>query len=773
MRWQKGITMLMSLILAIGALTVGMSDTSEAKAEIYYEDIEKFPESYKEALYALKEKHPNWIFEVMNTGLDWETVVYNEMTPASRSLVPSYFDSSFVGDYYGDGWSCATQAAVEYYLNPRNWLTEDFIFQFEVLTYNVDTQGIATVQKVLTNTFMSGYIQGYEEIGLTYAQAFRDIGESIGVSPVHLATRVYQEQGAKGSSDLISGTYPGYEGYYNYYNIQATGKEHEEIVRNGLNEAKSEGWNSRYAALLGGSKKVGDRYILRGQDTLYLQKFDVDGRYDGMYWHQYMQNLVAPSNEAKKIKSAYSKAGMLEENFVFKIPVYNNMPYQDGFVEKDGKQYYYKDGVKVKGEYEVEGEWYYFDTETGEMAANSVVAIEDKSYFYDNEGRKLIGAIGYTEGYWYLCEKETGEVIRSRYAGDIFNAEDYAAYNQDVVAVLGEDPDILLQHWLVNGVYEYRRPSELYSYDYYSAMYNDTTEYGESSEAVVGHFALFGMERGYSGSDEFNIMAYLTCNSDLYDAFGMDFNSYFVHYMSHGRNENRVHRADEGAYAGYYMGPTLFDASVYAANNKDVVNAIGDSPEELFKHWLKYGIYEGRVASYVYDGKYYLANNADVKQCFGGYPGAMLHFYRYGMSEYRNGNDKFDVYGYALSNLDIIDAFGNNGASYYNHYCTYGISENRAMFKMEDLDLSLIFDAEFYMSTYKDIAGEFPGEEGARRHFTLYGMKEGRNGNATFNVYAYKDRYNDLQRAYGDNLKFYYVHYLKYGFSEGRNGQNE
>lgn len=290
------------------------------------DDIEAFPESYKEALYALKAVHPNWTFIMYDTGLDWSTVLYNEMNPSNRSLVPSYFDSSFAGTYYGDGWSCATQLAVEYYLDPRNWLTENYIFQFEVLSYNANVHGIATVQKVLANTFMSGYIEGYEDMKLTYAQAFYDIGRSIGVSPVHLATRVKQEQGVSGTSELISGTYPGYEGYYNYYNIQATGATREEIIINGLNEAKSEGWNNRYVSLLNGSTKVAQRYILRGQDTIYLQKFDVDGSYDGRYWHQYMQNLCAPSNEAYNVKRAYEAIGMLNEAFVFKIPVYNNMP---------------------------------------------------------------------------------------------------------------------------------------------------------------------------------------------------------------------------------------------------------------------------------------------------------------------------------------------------------------------------------------------------------------------------------------------------------------
>ena len=390
MRMKKCAMILAGMIAAVGIIS-GFSGTEDIKAETKYEDIEQFPESYRQALYAVKEKHPNWTFQIMNTGLDWSTVVYNEMNPATRSLVPSYFASEFVGDYYGDGWSCATEAAVNYYLDPRNWLTEDYIFQFELLSYNANTQGIATVQKVISNSFMSGYIQSdqytnYEDIGLTYAQAFSDIGCSIGVSPVHLASRVYQEQGTSGTSELISGTYPGYEGYYNYYNIQASGSNREQIVTNGLNEAKSEGWNTRYAALIGGAQKVANRYILRGQDTLYLQKFDVDGNYDGRYWHQYMQNLAAPSNEGRNVKKAYEKAGMLDEAFVFKIPVYNNMYYQEGFSKSNGKTYYYEKGVMVKGEHQVDGKWYYFDTTTGEMLTGKVVQIDDKNYCYDKNG---------------------------------------------------------------------------------------------------------------------------------------------------------------------------------------------------------------------------------------------------------------------------------------------------------------------------------------------------------------------------------------------------
>lgn len=79
-------------------------------------------------------------------------------------------------------------------------------------------------------------------------------------------------------------------------------------------------------ALTGGAQYISQNYILKGQDTLYLQKFDVDASYNGLYSHQYQQNITAPMTEGGKIRTAYSQTNALENPFVFKIPVYNNMP---------------------------------------------------------------------------------------------------------------------------------------------------------------------------------------------------------------------------------------------------------------------------------------------------------------------------------------------------------------------------------------------------------------------------------------------------------------
>ena len=207
-------------------------------------------------------------------------------------------------------------------MDPRNFLNEQDIFQFELLTYNATYHTKDAVQYILNSTFMSGKIPGMDK---TYAQAFYEIGSSLKVSPFHLACRVYQEQG-KGTSALISGTFAGYENLYNYFNIGASGNTDYLVITSGLERARKEGWDTRYKSLSGGAKLISESYILKGQDTLYLQKYDVDASANGLYWHQYMQNIEAACSEGRNIRRAYTQAGSLDNTFVFKIPVYNNMP---------------------------------------------------------------------------------------------------------------------------------------------------------------------------------------------------------------------------------------------------------------------------------------------------------------------------------------------------------------------------------------------------------------------------------------------------------------
>ena len=284
-----------------------------------YPDVNQFPASYQNSLLALKQKYPNWIFVKMETGLNFNTAVASEL--GDKSWISNTKPASWQnGAAKQSGWSYASEGILRYYMDPRNFLTESAIFQFEQLTYNESYHTEAAVQAIVAGSFMAGDIPGEN---MTYAQAFTQIGKELKISPFHLASRVLQEQGTKGTSPLISGTYSGYEGYYNYFNVGASGKDIELIVK-GLTEAMNRGWNTRYKSLYGGASVIGQNYILRGQDTLYLQKFNVSS--NSTYNHQYMQNIQAPASEAPSIQKAYRDTGSLNNSFVFKIPVYSNMP---------------------------------------------------------------------------------------------------------------------------------------------------------------------------------------------------------------------------------------------------------------------------------------------------------------------------------------------------------------------------------------------------------------------------------------------------------------
>jgi len=315
---------------------------------------EGFPESYKNGLRQLHALHPNWIFKAYHTGLDWNTVIANESIPGKNTIpnTKSVEWLSFANGAYdwktdkfivydGTYWVTASQEAIEYYMDPRNFLTEEGIFQFELLTYQSKYQNAQGVENILAGTAL--YKKSYEYVDdngkskkITYAETFIKAAEYSGVSPYHLASRVKQEvvTGPTTLSGSVTGNYKGYEGYYNFYNIGANDSPGGGAIANGLNFAKNGTksqannekylipWTSPYRSIVGGAYYIGSTYINRGQDTIYLQKFNVTPV--STYSHQYMTNVEAPFAESKKMATAYKN--LLDTPIVFSIPVYLNMP---------------------------------------------------------------------------------------------------------------------------------------------------------------------------------------------------------------------------------------------------------------------------------------------------------------------------------------------------------------------------------------------------------------------------------------------------------------
>jgi len=315
-----------------------------------------FPQSYATKLAELHEIHPTWNFEPLlvtkaKPKYTWDYVISQELADDERNLIYYSYSAS---DYALDStlvesglWRKCTKATVEYFMDPRNFLDEVRIFQFEALQFTDNTYTVADVTNSIKGTFMEGKTL---ENGKTYAQHLYDVGKSVGVNPFHLAARIKQEQGL-GQSPLISGTcgttlaqcyanktngapatgYDGfnfaqYNGLYNYFNMGAFGSGYFEIWLNGMKEAQTGGWNTRYKSIQGGAQKVYDTYISQYQNTLYLQKFNVHPSSSKNFWGQYMQNVSAAWSESLTIHDAYANNGLLDTAFTFIIPVFDGMP---------------------------------------------------------------------------------------------------------------------------------------------------------------------------------------------------------------------------------------------------------------------------------------------------------------------------------------------------------------------------------------------------------------------------------------------------------------
>lgn len=320
----------------------GSQGSSDADFESYMTK-QGFPESYKPYLRTLHEQHPKWIFTAQKLGVDWNTALKEECV-VGRNLVHSSALASwksmekgaydFNGGYwYGlDGsWVAASKEIIMYYMDPRNFLNDTYIFMFENQSYDPSYQTESGVKTILADTFMSkSYTCPDTKKKYTYSQTFMDAAKKSDVSPYHLASRCRNEQGVNGAPQSL-GTVKGYENYFNFFDIQAYATSTMTAAEMGCKYAKTTNptyllpWTNQYKSIVGGSIFLGTGYITKGQDTLYLQKFDMVDGGNGLYYHQYMTCVFGQANEAISLKNAYSQ-DILNSAMEFKIPVYNNMP---------------------------------------------------------------------------------------------------------------------------------------------------------------------------------------------------------------------------------------------------------------------------------------------------------------------------------------------------------------------------------------------------------------------------------------------------------------
>ena len=313
-----------------------------------------FPTAIEPYVAELKNKYPNWEFKALYTNLDWKYVIDKENV-FGKNLVPKSYSDNWKNTNPGEynvevdsGWVDSSRSAVEFAMDPRNFINNVRVFQFEELSYNSQTNNLSSIEKILYGTEFYNKIVEYKTstgnnivTNEKYSDLILAAAKVSGVSSFHLASRIKQEVGPFLSHSSISGTVKGFEGLYNFYNIGATSSsEPMGAIKNGLRYAKDgKGassstkekylipWNTKERAITGGGKFIGSSYINLGQNSIYLQKFHVYDTQNGeLFWHQYMTNVLAPYSESKLIYNGYAKSNLLDTPMSFVIPIYNNMP---------------------------------------------------------------------------------------------------------------------------------------------------------------------------------------------------------------------------------------------------------------------------------------------------------------------------------------------------------------------------------------------------------------------------------------------------------------
>jgi glycosyltransferase involved in cell wall biosynthesis len=160
----------------------------------------------------------------------------------------------------------------------------------------------------------------------------------------------------------------------------------------------------------------------------------------------------------------------------------------------------------------------------------------------------------------------------------------------------------------------------------------------------------------------------------------------------------------------------LLDTAWYAAHNPDV----GHSGVDPHEHYVDHGWKQGRAPNFYLDPGWYLANHPDVRDA--GFD-PVLHYLLHGDAEGRNPGPFFNVAWYrARHGLDAHD----RALAHYLSHRQYGATPMAE------------FDAEFYLSTYRDVAraGADPFE-----HYVTLGWQEGREPGPEFESRYYVKRH--------------------------------
>lgn len=151
----------------------------------------------------------------------------------------------------------------------------------------------------------------------------------------------------------------------------------------------------------------------------------------------------------------------------------------------------------------------------------------------------------------------------------------------------------------------------------------------------------------------------------------------------------------------------------------------------------------------------------------GGHP---AHLHTNGVCPYANNAATADTTSSTTSSNDNSSKSTGNQVSVTQQNSNNTTNASKRSVTISDTSYdNVAFNASYYASQYEDLYKAFGDDaKSLYDHFITSGIYEGRQSSAQFSILVYKENNQDLVDAFGEDLIKYYNHFIEYGVNENR-----
>ncbi|MGL5194494.1 MAG: hypothetical protein ACRC8Y_12990 [Chroococcales cyanobacterium] len=281
---------------------------------------------------------------------------------------------------------------------------------------------------------------------------------------------------------------------------------------------------------------------------------------------------------------------------------------------------------------------------------------------------------------------------------------------------------------------------ELFDPSYYRSVNPDLG--GLSNEESLQHLVTFGLAEGREFSrwvtpQMLDTYADWNCgiypNAEAFNSPDTRLRTAFEHLRDFGLNEGRPLRVQKelvilSPFSPAFqlrMRPEYFNAEYYQQRYADLA---GLSNQQLFQHFVNFGVNEGRQGSSSFSVKTYLENSGDLQQLGFTNQQALEHFIRFGVDEGQQSarlsfvsqvQDRFQenfVYSSLFYRSQHPDLGGLDDTQLFNHFQDFGRDEGRRA--------SPYFEVNTYLASNPDLQQAGLSNRDAIEHFMAFGFEE-------------------------------------------------